>query len=88
MSGIRDHKLFTITIEGTHEFYPRDAYGEVCGELIRKPCKSVKRIVASLPHIAEAHARYWLQYSGILPGYTLTIDKGVEIDAFIEERVW
>jgi uncharacterized protein YfaP (DUF2135 family) len=87
MSGIRDHKLYVVTIDGEHEWYPRDSLGDVCGDKKRSKFKTTKNIVASLAEIAEAYARYWLQYSGaVLDTVTVVVDKGTEIHAFIEEH--
>ena len=88
MSGIRNHKLYTVTVKGKHEFYPRDQDGSACGPVECAKFTSVKRIIAPLKEIAEAHARYWLRYSSVFGEYELTIDDGVEIDAFIEEHVY
>lgn len=90
MSGIRDHKIFQVTIEGVAEHYPRDSMGDLCGELIRTPRKSVMHIVASKPGIAEAHVRSKIQFSGWAtePPPIVTIDKGTTLDAFIEEHIY
>jgi hypothetical protein len=88
MSGMRSHKIYKVTIEGEVEFYPRDSMGEVCGDVIRKNHTTIKNIIASQPGIAEAHVRYWIPFTQWVGSPTVTVDKGSDIDAFIEEHIW
>lgn len=88
MSGIRDHRLYVVTVEGvkvTHERVQDSCGGsDLTGRILRTPAKHTQNIIASLPAIAVAHVSYWLPFSEWDTETTkVTVDEGTQIDAFI-----
>jgi hypothetical protein len=88
MSGMRDHRLYGVTIKGVREYYPRDGNGDVAGKIIREEFTATKHIIAPTAAVAEAHVRYWNQFAGIVGTPEITVDKGMKINAFLEEHIW
>lgn len=90
MSGMRDHKIFTVTIVGQRTYFNQDTFGDNYGPKLRRPHTETQVIVASMPEIALAHVNKWIPFCSwaMDPPPTVTIDAGVCPDVVIIEQVW